>query len=153
MNYSDKLKSPTWQKKRLRIFERDGFVCQRCYDPENKKQLNVHHISYSGNPWEISDDLLITLCEDCHLREKNELQISKSALIKKLKSIGFMSHHFWSLARVFENAKIGDSYYNHDVLLVLKMVMDNSDIFNKLLEDYKEQESIDRDVFAKSILG
>lgn len=64
--YSDKLKSPIWQKKRLEILERDSFKCVICED--NSKTLHVHHVyeDYSINPWEHDIDTLITLCEDCH---------------------------------------------------------------------------------------
>jgi hypothetical protein len=65
MTYKEQLESPLWQKKRLKIFERDEFSCQLCCD--NKTQLHVHHLSYSGNAWEALDDELITLCKYCHL--------------------------------------------------------------------------------------
>lgn len=66
MNYSEQLKSPMWQKKRLEILNRDNFTCQDCGDTES--QLQVHHKSYIfGNKvWEYDNDNLITLCETCH---------------------------------------------------------------------------------------
>ena len=33
MRYNDKLKHPLWQKKRLKIMERDGFMCVICGKP------------------------------------------------------------------------------------------------------------------------
>lgn len=64
--YSDLLKDPRWQKKRLDILNRDHFRCRHCESP--KKTLHVHHMYYiKGNlPWEYDDDCLVTLCEDCH---------------------------------------------------------------------------------------
>ena len=44
--------------------ERDEWKCQNCCDGE--KTLNVHHINYNGDPWDIEDDDAQTLCEDCH---------------------------------------------------------------------------------------
>lgn len=69
VRYSEKLKNPLWQKKRLLIFERDGFRCTKC--GSDKKTLHVHHKRYleGHNPWEYEDRDLITLCEDCHTRE------------------------------------------------------------------------------------
>lgn len=66
VSYKDQLKSPEWQKKRLKIFERDNFTCQLCLDTE--EQLHVHHKSYDKNTkaWEYDDDRLITLCATCH---------------------------------------------------------------------------------------
>lgn len=70
--YSEKLKDPKWQRKRLKILERDGFTCQACHDKENT--LHVHHIIYfsDSDPWEYPDKLLTTLCENCHAVIKEE---------------------------------------------------------------------------------
>lgn len=64
--YSEKLKDPRWQKKRLQIFERDKFTCTGC--GETKKTLHVHHALYLKNkdPWDYENDFLHTLCENCH---------------------------------------------------------------------------------------
>lgn len=65
MTYSEKLRSPHWQKKRLFILERDGWKCLFCGSTE--KTLNVHHVVYRRiDPWEYPDDLYQTLCEPCH---------------------------------------------------------------------------------------
>lgn len=65
-NYSDLLKDPRWQKKRLQILERDKFTCRSCYD--NESTLHVHHLIYDSDlkPWKYNDEDLITLCEVCH---------------------------------------------------------------------------------------
>lgn len=64
--YSDLLKHPNWQKKRLEILERAGFKCERCGSGE--KTLHVHHRRYQWGkkPWECSNWLLQSLCEECH---------------------------------------------------------------------------------------
>jgi hypothetical protein len=64
MKYSEKLKDPRWQRRRLEIMQRDEFACLCCGDTE--KTLNVHHKQYHGNPWDAPHDSLETLCEDCH---------------------------------------------------------------------------------------
>ena len=68
--YSDSLKDPRWQKKRLEILNRDDWTCQICGSKD--KMLHVHHISYvkGRKPWEYENDLLITLCEKCHADDK-----------------------------------------------------------------------------------
>jgi len=66
-NYSDKLKDPRWQKKRLEIMQRDNFQCISCGDREST--LNIHHaVPYRKDtePWEYENDELTTLCDDCH---------------------------------------------------------------------------------------
>lgn len=65
MTYSEKLRDPRWQKKRLQILNRDKFKCVYCGDKET--ELQIHHLKYSGEPWEADNKLLITLCKECHL--------------------------------------------------------------------------------------
>ena len=71
MNYSEQIKHPKWQKKRLEIMKRDRFTCKLCGDKET--QLHIHHKEYiNGNdPWDYDNKLLITLCEDCHTEIEN----------------------------------------------------------------------------------
>lgn len=68
MTYSEKLKDPRWQKKRLEIFERDHFTCQEC--SASSESLNVHHRYYTpkADPWDYAYEALVTLCEACHKR-------------------------------------------------------------------------------------
>lgn len=69
MNYSEQLKNPLWQKKRLEIMQNDNFTCQICGDKEST--LNVHHLHYEKGKLihEYDDKCLITLCEQCHKNE------------------------------------------------------------------------------------
>ncbi len=62
--YAALLRDPRWQRKRLRIMERDGFSCVACGD--ESKTLSVHHLRYRGLPWDADDADLQTLCEPCH---------------------------------------------------------------------------------------
>lgn len=74
--YSQKLKDPRWQRKRLEIFQRDNWSCSVCGDKDTT--LHVHHKKYIGEPWECPDNYLETLCEDCHSfshKDKNELKL------------------------------------------------------------------------------
>lgn len=72
-NYSEKLRNPKWQKRRLEILNRDHFTCRLCGDKE--RTLHVHHIRYDrgADPWDYPDNTLVTVCEACH----EELSISK----------------------------------------------------------------------------
>lgn len=65
-SYSDKLKNPKWQKKRLDILNRDKFTCQLCNSTEDT--LHVHHKTYEKgvDPWGYEDCNLITYCMICH---------------------------------------------------------------------------------------
>lgn len=65
-SYSEQLKDPRWQKKRLEIMSRDNFRCFLCED--SSSTLHVHHKKYikGKQPWDYVDDNYITLCEKCH---------------------------------------------------------------------------------------
>jgi hypothetical protein len=64
--YSQKLRDPRWQKRRLERLEKSDWRCDRCFD--STSELQVHHNWYvSGlEPWEYRIDQLSTLCVDCH---------------------------------------------------------------------------------------
>jgi 5-methylcytosine-specific restriction endonuclease McrA len=66
MSYRDDLEHPKWQQKRLRIFERDGWRCVAC--GADDIQLHAHHTAYTkgAKPWEYDDDIIVTLCKNCH---------------------------------------------------------------------------------------
>ena len=84
ITYSEKLKDPRWQKKRLRILERDKWVCQICGDPDST--LNVHHKAYTNSePWDTPDEYLITLCEGCHELETEKMQDALRELNRSFK--------------------------------------------------------------------
>jgi hypothetical protein len=81
--YGKKLKNPKWQKKRLKILERDNFACVYCGDTET--ELHVNHKSYNGEPWEAPDKDLETVCKHCHqlIHLNNAKELSKKLMIKK----------------------------------------------------------------------
>ena len=57
---------PLWQKKRLAVLERDGWICRHC--KASNTQLQIHHLYYNrnGHIWEVDDEALVTLCNPCH---------------------------------------------------------------------------------------
>lgn len=80
--YSEKLKDPRWQKKRLEVMSRDEFKCRLCWD--DKTTLHVHHTKYNGEPWEADSDCLVTLCEHCHfIIELYDLEIKDVIVCEK----------------------------------------------------------------------
>ncbi len=84
MTYSEKLKTPAWQKKRLEILQRDKFTCTLCGATE--RQLQVHHVVYQRRePWDYPDDLYQTFCVDCHAERTELLDKSVDALRIALK--------------------------------------------------------------------
>lgn len=105
MSYLNKLKSPLWQKKRLEILNRDKFTCQDCGGVEST--LHVHHIAYYKEPWDCPNELLVTLCEDCHENESHDLKIVTKNLIENMKKSGLrakdlldVSNHYYHKSKV-----------------------------------------------------
>lgn len=83
--YSEKLKDPRWQRRRLQILERDEWRCQGCSSAS--KTLHVHHRYYEAGkePWEYADDALVTVCEDCHEEERTRRRDLEEELLAYLR--------------------------------------------------------------------
>lgn len=98
--YTEKLKDPRWQKKRLEVLERDNWACQSCGDDEST--LHIHHRKYipDKDPWDISKDFLITLCKECHESEKEKWSDYSSGFISALKET-FLGEHLYALLNGF----------------------------------------------------
>lgn len=97
-SYSDKLKDPRWQKKRLEILSRDEFMCQVCADTQST--LHVHHKYYEKDliPWEYPDNSLITLCEDCHESEEDQIKEYSQLIVYTLKRTEFSADDWRELS-------------------------------------------------------
>ena len=67
--YSEKLKDPRWQRRRLEKLNASDWKCDKCSTPH--VTLHVHHIKYTKGrePWEYADDELRVLCAPCHSAE------------------------------------------------------------------------------------
>lgn len=72
MSYSEQLRHPNWQRRRLEVMEEAGFECENCGDKETT--LNVHHRLYVKGRmvWEYGNDELACLCEHCHRQEHGD---------------------------------------------------------------------------------
>lgn len=103
VKYVDKLLDSRWQKKRLEIMGRDMFECQKCKTNDNKT-LHVHHRHYINGrePWDYPNELLVTLCKDCHKSEE-EAVIKADEMLKAL--------HFWG-------------YFNTEIVEVLNKLIE-----------------------------
>lgn len=64
MNYSDKLKDPRWQRRRLEVLQKADFRCEFC--GASDKTIHVHHLKYTGEPWDAPLDDLEALCDEHH---------------------------------------------------------------------------------------
>jgi hypothetical protein len=136
MKYTDKLKDPRWQKKRLEIFSRDNFTCQCCNSTENT--LVVHHFKYSGEPWDIDSKHLLTLCEECHQGEHKFRPDEENELINTYKEKSYTIDHI-NWIKVLIN---GTTLTADQVVFIMINTLSNSnyskDIFDKILSDQKD---------------
>lgn len=133
MNYSERLKDPRWQKKRLEIFERDDWQCRVCRDKTST--LHVHHKIYSGYfPWEADDKYLVTLCENCHDREKYD---PYNLIDTAIKNGSYRVHIYELLLRVNLRIK-GES----EPLKILTEIIDSVMTWEDACKVFKEKGGI-----------
>ncbi len=106
MKYSDKLKDPRWQKKRLEILSRDEWHCRCCMDGENT--LIVHHLKYTPGtePWDYLNECFLTLCESCHNNEFELRPEYEKMLLAAIKEKGFMADDLYRIVRGFLSLKV-----------------------------------------------
>ena len=124
MTYSDLLKDPRWQKKRLEIFNRDNFSCVSCGD--GASTLHVHHHYYINGkkPWEYNNSVLVTLCEQCHGNEEH-LKECDSDVINVLLSSGLLRYDLQCLIQLVHQKSIREnpSYFRK--------------VFHRILEKFR----------------
>ncbi|OQB12817.1 MAG: hypothetical protein BWY15_02111 [Firmicutes bacterium ADurb.Bin193] len=74
MTYEEQLQTWQWKEKREHIISRDFGICQHCMSSKN---LNVHHKVYIEGrmAWDYADAYLITLCQECHSKQHENLKI------------------------------------------------------------------------------
>ncbi len=138
MTYSEKLKDPRWQKKRLEILTRDKFQCQACGN--ERETLHVHHNFYEKglDPWEYPDESMVVLCESCHSDEHDEQKESELNLIMSLRSKGMINEDLNSMSCLFMNLDLGVCKFEFFCML------------GNLLSDPKRQKSFVKKMIKQS---
>jgi 5-methylcytosine-specific restriction endonuclease McrA len=104
MMYREQLLDPRWQKKKLKVLSRDRWCCRSCRS--KTKTLHAHHLLYFSflMAWEYPMDLLITLCMDCHEKEKNRPELEKN-LASALLVSGFLVSDLLCLGTLIHDKK------------------------------------------------
>jgi hypothetical protein len=128
--YSNKLKDPRWQKKRLEIMQRDEFTCCLCGDKES--MLVVHHYKYDSEPWETDNRYLATLCSDCHEEEHANLKQYKELLSDELE--GHDSSVYLSTASILHLLK--EHYPLSAAANMLDYCLSDDTFFKEHIEKY-----------------
>ncbi len=135
--YSEQFLDPRWQKKRLKILERDNFTCQEC--GSDKNTLHIHHKYYLPNKkaWEHPDTGLVTLCKTCHEIEQSTKEENEHDLIKILYDLGFLSSDIKNIALGFIHFKLKSDRFSvgHGLYKFLSLPS-NHEMIAKIGEDY-----------------
>lgn len=131
--YTNLLKDPRWQKKRLEIMSRDQFKCTKCED--ETEMLVVHHKYYdkARMPWEYPDKSLLTLCSSCHSQyHKDEREIIEG-IIDNFKRSDFSLTDIWSLSNYMK--RIDFIQPDERFISALKVILDDKEN-QQLIMDY-----------------
>ena len=135
MKYSDKLKDPRWQKKRLEILEERKWLCESCGD--GKKTLHVHHkyYDYDKDPWDYQSQAYSVLCEECHEDEHFSKKRVEDQLIKCMRK-HFLNDEIVSISSGFDCLV---NYSRKEIISgVIAWVISNQDIMDNLTKSYLE---------------
>ena len=134
--YKEKLKDPRWQKKRLKILDRDEWVCQECYDSDST--LHVHHRYYSSgkDPWDYPDSALVTLCEACHEDEGWRRKQYENGLILALRE-KFFCESVSELGIAFKCAEL--PHVPEVSMSVICDILEDKKYFDELTKKYFER--------------
>jgi len=73
--YSEKLKDPRWQKKRLEVMSYANWRCQICGTKDDT--LHCHHSYYTKGkqPWQYPKGAIICICKACHEKVHGEPKV------------------------------------------------------------------------------
>lgn len=133
-DYLEKLKDPRWQKRRLGVLQRDEFSCQKCND--STKTLHVHHRLYlpGKEPWDYSDEFLVTLCAPCHEDETENYESAGRELINSLKYRGFFSDDLGAIGSGIE--LMGMPYPSDVMANAIKHALVTPDLLDLIIDDF-----------------
>jgi len=73
-----------WEEISIRVKERAGWKCENCGSPNRPKEgftLTVHHID--GDKMNLDENLMVALCQRCHLSWQNVLIIGQLWMCEK----------------------------------------------------------------------
>jgi len=137
-DYSKKLRDPRWQSKRLEILARDKYKCTKC--TRKDVILHVHHLKYKGEPWDVDNKHLITVCHICHfiIHKPYLIKIGKAkpelkAVVQQRQYSKIYTYEKEKAYAVEQMSKSNESHLNLFAFLVLHF--GKKTIFKKSIND------------------
>lgn len=141
--YSEQIKSPKWQKKRLEILQLHNFKCEEC--GSETKTLNVHHRFYikGRKIHEYDNDVLQCLCEDCHAKVHKKKEVVEvlnpklNYIFSTLKQINEVNYS--GIGAVLSEIKSNENIFKKDELWVALFQCFNNNIILDVLKLINEK--------------
>lgn len=146
MNYSDKLRHPCWQRRRLEKMRHADFSCEVCGD--NTEELHVHHPQYitGWEPWDYPDTMLMCLCKTCH----DIMHMDQNKVRKHCVRLAVEPRHVPYYDRVIHRPKsIGFSWEKFDSETKAKFVALRDEACRRVVELRKEFRQRTDDIYAE----
>lgn len=151
MTYSEKLKDPRWQKKRLKVMGAADFKCQMCGDAE--ETLHVHHVNYrkGAKPWEYELHELRCFCEVCHKEVEGNIESARNLC-------SLIDHnHLNTILRCvhlayFDSVSIGSQNPIEDTFQIALRDLKSRGVINIIKEKIRNGEKFDDAITQSEIL-
>ncbi len=142
-NYTELLKDPRWNKRRLEILKRDNYCCVWCGSGDGI--LHVHHLYYDKtlDPWEYGNDSLVTLCESCHEDEEKNKFIVNNSVTNALRSRGFENDTMGLLSESIKSERAESNSY--EWVTIISFALKHSKLIKELFWAIEIQPGADLD--------
>lgn len=115
MTYSQKLLDPRWQRRKSEVQRKANFTCEDC--GSTTKTIHVHHSFYirGKEPWEYDDDLLMLLCDDCHVKRQGLEEVLQVSFAKRLRKILIVELEEMAWAEIGNSARFDHLVSSRDM--------------------------------------
>lgn len=141
--YDERRRDPRWQRKRLEIYERDGFACVDC--GTKTENLQIDHAWYEPRhaPWEYPDSCFFTRCDSCHARIGEErIRLLKLLATLPLLSLSSLVEALHSLAFALTPASPRSAVEAKSIANSALIVQPTTDELQALVEREREKRGI-----------
>ena len=138
--YSDKLKHPKWQEKRLDVLSLKGYNCEACTNVN--EQLQVHHINYIGGnePWEYPNNNFLVLCDACHKKEHAYRDQALTNIYYAFEAVNLPIDNIINITNGINTLALRDNNSRYaNVGSIIKFMLENESFYNDIVIMYHEK--------------